>query len=202
MFEPTYADELEIILRYSFNFMQEENGSSVYIRLSTRNISQLQRTLNTNLENEILSGGYWLERPQNPSDIIIIFSGVMAPEVLEAVEIIKEDEINVSVLSITSNDRLYKNWRQSHKDKSSGVKNKSRIEELFENSNRDSVIISINDAHSSTLTWIGGAVGKKIISLGVDEFGQSGNLKDLYENYSLNADAIVDACAQVLTNNN
>ena len=85
----------------------------------------------------------------------------MAPEVLEAAEIIKEDEINVSVLSITSNDRLYKNWKQSHKNKSSGVNNKSRIEELFDTSNRDSVIISINDAHSSTLTWIGGAVGKK-----------------------------------------
>ena len=202
MFEPTYADELEAILRYSFSFMQEENGSSVYIRLSTRNITQLQRTLNTSLENEILSGGYWLEKSEKPSDIIIVFSGVMAPEVLEAAEIIKEDEINVSVLSITSNDRLYKNWKQSHKNKSSGVNNKSRIEQLFEASNRDSVIISINDAHSSTLTWIGGAVGKKIISLGVDEFGQSGNLKDLYENYSLNAEAIVDACAQVLTNNN
>ena len=202
MFEPTYADELEVILRYSFSFMQEENGSSVYIRLSTRNITQLQRTLNTSLENEILSGGYWLEKSEKPSDIIIVFSGVMAPEVLEAAEIIKEDEINVSVLSITSNDRLYKNWKQSHKNKSSGVNNKSRIEQLFEASNRDSVIISINDAHSSTLTWIGGAVGKKIISLGVDEFGQSGNLKDLYENYSLNAEAIVDACAQVLTNNN
>ena len=59
-------------------------------------------------------------------------------------------------------------------------------------------IISVNDAHSSSLTWIGGALGKKIISLGVDEFGQSGNLKDLYKHYSLDAEAIVDACAQVL----
>ena len=48
-----------------------------------------------------------LEKSEKPSDIIIVFSGVMAPEVLEAAEIIKEDEINVSVLSITSNDRLY-----------------------------------------------------------------------------------------------
>ena len=53
--------------------MQEENGSSVYIRLSTRNITQLQRTLNTSLENEILSGGYWLEKSEKPSDIIIVF---------------------------------------------------------------------------------------------------------------------------------
>ncbi len=202
MFEPTYADELEVILRYAFRYMQDKNGSSIYIRLSTRNIPQLERTLNNSIENEILSGGYWLDKPIEKSDIIILFSGVMAPEVIEAVEIIRQDEINVSVLSITSNDRLYKNWKQSHKDRSTGLHNKSRIEELFENSTKDSVIVSINDAHSSALTWIGGAVGKKIISLGVDEFGQSGNLKDLYKTYSLDSDAIVDACAQVLINNN
>ena len=79
---------------------------------------------------------------------------------------------------------------------------RTNTEKLFENSTKDSVIVSINDAHSSALTWIGGAVGKKIISLGVDEFGQSGNLKDLYKTYSLDSDAIVDACAQVLINNN
>jgi pyruvate dehydrogenase E1 component len=202
MFEPTYADELEIILRYSFNYMQEEDGSSVYIRLSTRNIPQINRSLNYNSENDILSGGYWLEKSSEKSNITIIFSGVMAPEVLDAVDTIKEDENNISVLSITSNDRLYKNWRMSHKSKSKGLNKKSRIEELFEHTNKDSIIVSINDAHSSTLTWIGGAVGKKIISLGVDEFGQSGNLKDLYRSYSIDKNAIVDACAQVLVNNN
>ena len=54
MFEPTYADELEIILRYSFSYMQEVNGSSVYIRLSTRNISQLNRQVSKKMEEEIL----------------------------------------------------------------------------------------------------------------------------------------------------
>ena len=202
MFEPTYADELEIILRYSFSYMQDENGSSVYIRLSTRNINQIQRKLEPSNEKDILSGGYWLEKSSKKSDVIIVFAGVMAPEVLEAAEIMKEDELNISILSVTSNDRLYKNWKQTHKDRSLGVNNKSRIEELFENTNRESVIISVNDAHSSSLTWIGGALGKKIISLGVDEFGQSGNLKDLYKHYSLDAEAIVDACAQVLISAN
>ena len=202
MFEPTYADELEIILRYSFSYMQEENGSSVYIRLSTRNIDQIERKLDSSNEEDILSGGYWLEKSSKKSDVIIVFSGVMAPEVLEAAEIMKEDELNISILSVTSNDRLYKNWKQTHKDRSLGINNKSRIEELFENTNRESVIISVNDAHSSSLTWIGGALGKKIISLGVDEFGQSGNLKDLYKHYSLDAEAIVDACAQVLISAN
>ena len=198
MFEPTYADELEVILRYAFSYMQDTEGSSVYLRLSTRNISQIKRQINKDLEEQILSGGYWLEKPKNKSNITIIFSGVMATEVFEAVKILQEDDLNISILAITSSDRLYKNWRASQKERSKGIKIVSRIEELFTDTEKNSVIVSIMDAHSSSLTWVGGAVGKKTISLGVDEFGQSGNLKDLFHNYSIDADAIVDACAQVL----
>ena len=200
MFEPTYADELEIILRYTFSYMQEPKGSSVYIRLSTRNIPQIKREISKSLEEEILSGGYWLEKSKNKSNITIVFSGVMAPEVFEALEILKEDNLDVSVLSITSGDRLYKNWKEAQKQRSIGNKVLSRIEELFLDTRKESVIVSLIDAHSSSLTWIGGAVGKKTVSLGVDEFGQSGNLKDLYQHYSIDADAIVDACAQALSN--
>jgi pyruvate dehydrogenase E1 component len=60
------------------------------------------------LEEEILSGGYWLERPKEKSNITIVFSGVLAPEVLEAVNILREDAPNISILVITSADRLYK----------------------------------------------------------------------------------------------
>ena len=199
MFEPTYADELEVILRYTFSHMQRPEGSSVYIRLSTRNIPQITREINKSLEGEILSGGYWLEKSKNKSNITIVFSGVMAPEVLEAIEILKEDMLDVSVLSITSADRLYKNWKEAQKQRSMGNKILSRIEELFLDTLSESVIVTLIDAHSSSLTWIGGAVGKKTVSLGVDEFGQSGNLQDLYNHYDIDADAIVDACAQALS---
>ena len=55
----------------------------------------------------------------------------MAPEVYEALQILKEDNLDVSVLSVTSADRLYKNWKESQKKRSIGNKNLSRIEELF-----------------------------------------------------------------------
>ena len=98
---------------------------------------------------------------------------------------------------ITSSDRLYKEWRSVQKKRSSGKNVVSRIEELFLDTNPDSLVVSVIDGHSSSLSWIGGAVNRKIISLGVDEFGQSGNLIDLYRVYGIDSDAIVDACAQV-----
>ena len=39
------SDELNILLKHSFNFLQKENGSSVYLRLSTRSIPQLDRKI-------------------------------------------------------------------------------------------------------------------------------------------------------------
>ena len=197
MFEPTYADELEVIFRYSLHFMQEDNGSSVYIRLTTRNLVQPKREVDINFEKEIISGGYWLNKPSTKSSFTIVFSGALAPEVEQAVETLKEDIPDISTLMITSSDRLYKEWRSVQKKRSSGKNVVSRIEELFLDTNPDSLVVSVIDGHSSSLSWIGGAVNRKIISLGVDEFGQSGNLIDLYRVYGIDSDAIVDACAQV-----
>jgi len=199
MFEPTYADELEVILRYAFNYMQEENGSSVYIRLTTRNLVQPKRNINTTLEKQILSGGYWFRKPDSKSNFTIVFSGPLAPEVEEAVEILQEDIPNISILMITSSDRLYKNWRLIQKERSRGKQNISRIEEIFSETSSDSLIVTVLDGHSSSLSWIGGAVNRKTISLGVDEFGQSGNLIDLYKVYGIDSDSIVDACAQAFS---
>ena len=35
-FEPAYVDELTEMLRWSFEHMQDEDGGSVYLRLTTR----------------------------------------------------------------------------------------------------------------------------------------------------------------------
>ena len=154
--------------------MQEDNGSSVYIRLTTRNLKQPERKINKDIERQIISGGYWYKKHSTKSNFTIVFSGALAPEVEQAVETLKEDIPDISVLMITSSDRLYKDWRLVQKKRSAGHKVISRIEELFLETNPDSLIVSVIDGHSSALSWIGGAVNRKIISLGVDEFGQSG----------------------------
>jgi pyruvate dehydrogenase E1 component len=37
-----------------------------------------------------------------------------------------------------------------------------------------------------------------VVPLGVDRFGQGGDIPDLYRAYGLDTDAILDACAQAL----
>ena len=43
------------------------------------------------------------------------------------------------------------------------------------------------------MSWLGSALGVHQIALGVDSFGESGSLRDLYEIHEISATAIVNA---------
>ena len=47
-------------------------------------------------------------------------------------------------------------------------------------------------------SWIGGVRGDRVVPLGVDHFGQSGDVPDLYRAYRLDVEAILDAAAAAL----
>ena len=51
------------------------------------------------------------------------------------------------------------------------------------------------DGHPATLSWLGSVAGHRTYPLGVTAFGQSGDIPDLYRIHGLDADAILDACA-------
>ncbi len=61
---------------------------------------------------------------------------------------------------------------------------------------RDAALVTVLDAHPATLSWLGSVGGHRIYPLGVDRFGQSGDIPDLYRAYGIDADAILDAAAR------
>ena len=60
-------------------------------------------------------------------------------------------------------------------------------------------LVTVVDAHPATLSWLGSVRRNRVVPLGVDRFGQSGDLPDLYWTYSLDADAILGAVARAWT---
>jgi pyruvate dehydrogenase E1 component len=54
------------------------------------------------------------------------------------------------------------------------------------------------DGSPAALSWLGGVRGQRVVPLGVDRFGQTGDLPDLYREYRLDCDAIVAAMADAL----
>ena len=88
-FEPAYSYELSVIMQYGFEHMQdEENGGSVYLRLSTKPIEQLPRKMSESLRDNIIKGGYWLREPGPRPTFIIIYQGVVAYEVINAINVL------------------------------------------------------------------------------------------------------------------
>ena len=192
-FEPSYADELTLLLMWALEFIQEKEGSSIYFRLSTKKISQPKRVLSEELKSDILSGAYWLEQMPN-TDIVIICSGIIVEEVLKCKENLINDSISLSILLAISPDKLYRDWENSKKVSSE----KSHIEKKLDNITKDVPIITIIDGHSSSLSWIGSVKGHKIFPLGVNKFGQSGDLKEIYEYTNIDFKSIIDSIARIL----
>jgi pyruvate dehydrogenase E1 component len=210
-FEPAFCDELEAIFDWSFNYIQrdgkgrsefewlrDKRGGSVYLRLSTRSIEQPKRIFTKDLRENILKGGYWLKEPNKGSELAIIFTGVIAPEALLAWEIISKELSGVGLLCVTSADRLNAGWTAAQRARQLGQLNvESHIEVLLSVLSRQGVLVTVTDSFPTILSWIGGVRGQRTESLGVEEFGQSGNLKELYESYRIDSKAIIQACQAV-----
>jgi len=192
--EPAYADELTTQMAWAFEHMQKKDGSSVYFRLSTRKIEQLPRTLSADQKGDICKGAYWLRKPRPGTRGVIIYTGALAPEVMLAAEALSGRERGLAILAVTSTDALYKGWAASRRACVTGKPVlQSHIETLMAALPRDARLVTVCDGHPLTLSWLGTVKGNPVTPLGVEEFGQTGDLPDLYRHHHLDAQAIVTA---------
>ncbi len=211
-FEPAYVDELAVILRWAFayiqkddddapserNWLRDEIGGSVYLRLSTRPIQQIGRPMTPELAQQIVDGAYWLRKPGPNAQVVVTFSGAIAPEAIAAVGLIAEDRRDVGLLAVTSADRLNAGWTAAQRARERGlVHARSHIERLLADVPGHCGIVTVLDGHPATLAWLGAVAGHRTRSLGVEHFGQTGSLAELYEHYGIDANAIV-AAAQAI----
>lgn len=194
-FEPVYADELAVVMRWSFEHMQATDGGSVYLRLSTRALEQPQRTLTAEQKQQIIEGAYWLVEPAPDADLAIVVCGPLVPEIMDAHARLVEDVPGVGVLMVTSPDRTYADWMARVRGPRGAAP--SPIEQRLGALSAGAGLVTILDGHPASLAWMGSVCGHRVVSLGVDHFGQSGNLPDLYRKYELDADAVVDAAARL-----
>jgi pyruvate dehydrogenase E1 component len=193
-FEPTYVDELAEILRWSFEHLQAADGGSVYLRLSTRPLEQPVREMTPGLARDILEGGYWLVEPGPDADVSFAVCGPVVQETIEAHGQILEDIPGAGLLVVTSPDRLQRGWIHAQRSPAAPA---CHVERLLGATRKTAGLVTILDGHPATLSWLGAVRGQAIVPLGVERFGQSGNIPDLYRTYGLDADAILDATARL-----
>jgi pyruvate dehydrogenase E1 component len=212
-FEPAFVDELSVILPWALSYMQkegdgetseknwlrDETGGSTYLRLSTRPIEQIARELTPELRQAIVDGGYWMRKPGANAQVVVAYMGAVAPEAIEAVGLMSEDRRDIGLLAITSADRLNAGWTAAQRARERGlVHARSLIERLLADVPSHCGIVTVLDGHPATLGWLGAVHGHRVRSLGVEHFGQTGTIADLYRHYGIDANAIV-AAAQAIS---
>lgn len=196
-YEPAYADELALIMRHAFEYMQADDGSSVYLRLTTRSIPQVSRP-DDDWKAGALQGGYWMRKPGPGAEAAIVFSGAVAPEALDAWEQLQDDLPGIGLLNITSPDLLHRGWSARRGARWTGTPPvASHVETLLSPLGTRAGLITVLDGSPAALSWLGGVRGMRVSPLGVDRFGQTGDLPDLYRTYRLDAEAIMDAAAEL-----
>ena len=63
----------------------------------------------------------------------------------------------------------------------------SHVESLLKEIPRDTKILTVIDGHQLTLSWLGSVLGHKVLPLGVDRFGQTGNIKELLTEFTIDS---------------
>lgn len=196
-FDPAWADEVALFMEYAFGHMQQADGSSVYLRLSTRSVPQIKRP-DEGWKADALKGGYWLKPPGPNAEAAIVFTGVVAPEALAAWEELADDMPGLGLLNVTSPDLLHRDWSASKAGRWTGkIAQLCHAETLLSALAPGAGLVTVIDGSPGALSWLGGVKGMRVSPLGTDRFGQTGDLPDLYHEYRLDADAIVEAAAEL-----
>jgi pyruvate dehydrogenase E1 component len=207
-FEPAFVDELAAIMRWAFDYVQRDGeaepdplswlrdsvGGSVYLRLSTRTIDQPNRQMTPQLSDDIVNGAYWMRKPGPNAQIVVAYTGAVAPEAIKAVGLMGEDRRDIGLLAVTSADRLNAGWSAaSHAREMGLVHAQSHVERLLANVPSHCGIVTVVDGHPATLAWLGSVHGHRTRALGVEHFGQTGSIAELYRHYGIDVRGIISA---------
>ncbi len=196
-YEPAFADELAAMIEHAFRLIDDPAGEATYLRLSTRSIGQVVRT-DDRWKAAALQGGYWLHEPGPAGEAAIVAMGAVMPEALIAYKTLSADLPGLGLLVVTSPDLLHRGWSAAQAGRWSGHHRPSHVETLLGKLAPGAGLVTLCDAAPASLSWLGGVIGHRVAPLGVDRFGQTGNLADLYGAYRLDGDAITQAIAELL----
>ncbi len=156
-FEPAFADELAEIMRWGFGQMQEPDGESIYLRLSTRSLDQPRSRAFRSRHREH-PGRRLLARTTRPRRAIrdrLLRSH--RPRSARGRSMRSGRTIPTpALLAVTSPDRLYRSWFQSLAASARGIRRRSHIDTLLAQLPAAALLVTVMDGPPQTLSWLAG----------------------------------------------
>jgi pyruvate dehydrogenase E1 component len=126
--------------------------------------------------------------------VCLVGMGAVMPEVLAAAAVLANDGVACDVICLTSADLVFRAAQAKR-----GLTNwpTDVLETVFP-PERAAPIVAVLDGHPHTLSFLGNINSTPISCLGVNDFGQVGEVDDLYSHFGIDAATIVGAAWDLL----
>jgi pyruvate dehydrogenase E1 component len=210
--EPAYAQALDWLLCDGLERLTAPDGDSLYLRLTTRPVPQapfaaaVERLGAGLLRDQVVAGGYRLIEPAphlaGAPVVHLVASGAVLPEVVAGAELLADEGVAAAVIDVTSADRLYRSWQGALRAAAASSTrpdlDATVLGALIPPADRRAPIVTVHDAASHALAWLGSCFGAPTVPLGFDAFGQSGTIEELYGSLGLLPDQIATAALGTL----
>ncbi|EGD41422.1 pyruvate dehydrogenase E1 component [Nocardioidaceae bacterium Broad-1] len=200
--EPCFPQDLEWTFLHAMSQIGVPGGTSAYFRLSTRPIDPAAAALPEDPDllerrrRQAVAGGYRLSgHDPRTEDVTLVGVGAIMPEVLRAAEVLSGQGVVAGVVCLTSPDLLFRSFQQRSRRKPGEGSN--IIDDLFP-STSPAPLVTVQDGHPHTLSFLAGARGDEIRCLGVSDFGQSSDLDDAYRIHGIDTASILDAALSLM----
>jgi len=205
-YEPAFAVDTEWCLLASLARLGQSGGSSAYLRLSTRPVSQKLADIPADpaarerRRRQVVAGAYPLRRAERPA-VTIAAMGAVMPEALAAADRLAEAGTQADVVCLTSPGLLFRALRARQglpgSVVSPGQGEPWILEQAFPAA-RATPLVTVLDGHPHTLSFLATINRVPHAALGVTQFGQSGSIDDLYRYNGIDTDSIIRAALDLL----
>jgi pyruvate dehydrogenase E1 component len=191
--EPAFGQDLEWIMLHALGRLGRPDGTSSYFRLSTRPIDQDLAMLPAEVEDReerrrhVVEGGYLLRQSPTAPSVILVGMGAVMPEVSAAADALADAGMTLDLMCLTSPDLLF---RALQSRRGFGEFDDAILNYLFP-ADRMAPIVTVLDGHPHTLAFLSGIHGAPITCLGVSDFGQVGDIDDLYQHFEIDTKTII-----------
>lgn len=197
-YELTFAIDVEWMMLASLSRLGRPDGTSAYLRLSTKPVAQSLAMVPTNAaarerpRRQVVAGAYPLIRVDEPA-VAIVAMGAVVPEALAAAHPLENEGVRADVICVTSPGLLFEalQSRHGHQDGSSWI-----LDQVFP-ADRAVPMVTVLDGHSHTLAFLDTINQTPCTMLGVSRFGQADELDDIYRYHEIDADSIMRAALDI-----
>jgi len=203
-YEPAFALDAEWALLACLAQLGRPDGTSAYLRLSTRPVDQALADVPSDpagrerRRQSVVAGGYLLRGQAHVNhgrpDLTLCAVGAVVTEALAAADRLDAMGFGADVLCVTSPDLLFRalRARRGHGQAPDWI-----LDALLPGE-RAAPMVTVLDGHPHTLAFLAGVNQVPATHLGVTGFGQSGDLGDVYRYHGLDTDSIVAAALDLV----